>query len=200
MTELVFQEDLQVFAGVPGGGPDHRGARSARFPSARAGPPADRSGPVTGGHPHAQPVGRRHRLDRLAAVLGDGRPRHRGWRVRSRCRARRDRDPGGGPGAALRPVRSRAARTVRVRADLLRAARLVHGGPEPLRGAPAHGHGARTGASRRRRPGHARAGYGSARGRRVRGGVRRALPRGARPQPLFGSDVHPALADHAPEE
>ena len=38
------------------------------------------------------------------------------------------------PGAALGPLRRRDARAVRLRAHLLRPARLVHGGPQPVRG------------------------------------------------------------------
>ncbi len=60
-----------------------------------------------------------------------------------------------GAGAALGPLRRGPARAVRLRADLLRPARLVHGGPQPVRGAPPDGDAAGGGAPGRRRPGDA---------------------------------------------
>ena len=116
----------------------------------------------------------------------------------------RDVEPGeivvleAGAPAALGALRRGAQRAVRVRAHLLRPARFVHGGPQPVRGAPADGDAARRRASRRDRPRHAGPGHGRA----GRGGLRRAIgdpvPRGARPQPLHGPDVHPAVPDAPP--
>ena len=105
------------------------------------------------------------------------------------------------PGRAPRSVRFARgdARAVRVRADLLRPARLVHGGPQPVRGAPPDGRAARR-ASTRPTPtwscpcpdtgAPAAAGYAEA--------SRHPVPRGHGPQPLRRPDVHPAVADDAP--
>src|SRR5947207_1599836 len=82
-------------------------------------------------------------------------------------RARGDGHPRGGSRAAVRPVRPSSAQPVRLRAHLLRATRLVHGGPESLRGAAADGHGARPRASDRYGSRHARARHGRARGGRL---------------------------------
>ena len=77
----------------------------------------------------------------------------------------RDVEPGeivvleAGPRAALRPLRAGEPRAVRVRADLLRPARLVHGGPQPVRGPAADGRAARPRAPGGDRPRHARAGH-----------------------------------------
>ncbi len=117
----------------------------------------------------------------------DRRPRHRRRGVRPRRRAGRDRHPRAGPRAALRPLRAGEPRAVRLRADLLRPARLVHGGPQPVRGPAADGRAARPRAPRGLRPRHARPRH-RRRGRgRLRRGVRDPVPRGPRPQPLHAA-------------
>ena len=68
----------------------------------------------------------------------------------------RDRRPRAGQRAPLGPLRRADSGPVRVRADLLRPPRLVHGGAQPVRGAPADGRAARARAPGRRRPRHAR--------------------------------------------
>ena len=80
----------------------------------------------------------------------------------------RDGHPRAGPGAALGPVRRRHPRPVRLRAHLLRPARLLHGGPEPVRGASQDGDAARAGAPDRCGPRHAGPRHRGARRRRVR--------------------------------
>ena len=99
------------------------------------------------------------------------------------------------PAEAPRSVRfaDGDAGAVRLRADLLRPSRLVHGGPQPLRGPPPDGDAARARASDRcrsrdARPRHGRPGRG-----RLRRGVRPAVPRGDVPQPLRRADLHPAI-------
>ena len=80
--------------------------------------------------------------------------------------------------AALGPLRRGPRAAVRVRADLLRAARLVHARPQPVRGSPADGRGAGARGAGRGGPGDARARHRRAcRGRLCRG---RAASRTAR--------------------
>jgi amidophosphoribosyltransferase len=91
------------------------------------------------------------------------------------------------PGVAPRSVRfAEATPALRVRAHLLRPARFVHGGPQPVRGATPDGYPARDRASVPSRPRHAGARHGCARGRRLRRALRHPVPRGDRPQPLRG--------------
>ena len=111
-------------------------------------------------------------VGRLVPVVRDGGPRHRRRRVRPRRPAGRDGHPRAGPGAALGPLRRRDARAVRLRAHLLRPARLVHGGPQPVRGPSQDGHAAGDRAPDRRRPRDARPRHRGAR----RGRVRRGSP------------------------
>ncbi len=143
-------------------------------------------------------MGGRRRLVRLVPVVGDGRPGHRRRRVRARRGARRDRHPGARPGAPVGHLRQGEPGAVRLRTHLLRPARFVHGGPQPVRGASADGRAARHRAPDRRGPGHARAGYRRSGGGRLRRVVRAAVPRGDVPQPLCRSDVHPAVGRAAP--
>ena len=94
-------------------------------------------------------------VGRLVPLVRDGRPRHRGRRVRPRRGARRDRHPRTRAGAALGALCRGDAGPVRVRAHLLRATRFVHGRPQPVRGAPPDGDAAGARAPGRGRPGHA---------------------------------------------
>ncbi len=110
--------------GDPRRAPGHRRSRSVRLPAARPGEDAraDRRR-----RPRYRPVvGRRHG-GRLVPVVRDRRARHRRRRLRPRRPARRDGHPRARPGAALGPLRRGDPCAVRVRADLLRPARLVHG-------------------------------------------------------------------------
>ena len=151
----------------------HRRPRPARLPAARPGPAAD----PQRRRRRPGPVGRRH--GRLDPRLGDGGARHRRRGVRAGRRAGRDRRARAGPRARLGPLRGRHARAVRVRAHLLRPPGLVHGGPQPVRGAAAHGDAAGDRAPRRRRrPRDARARHGRAGRRGLRRGIR--APRIAR--------------------
>ena len=128
--------------------PRHRRPRSVRLPAARPGPPAR---------------GRRERR-RHDGLWGDD-DAAAGWCLSSETAALdivgaeyvRDVEPGEivilEPGQAPRSVRfaERDPRAVRLRAHLLRPARLVHGGPQPVRGPSPDGHAARR-ASTRSRP------------------------------------------------
>ena len=134
----------------------------------------------------------------LVPLLRDGRPRHRRRRVRPRRGAGRDRHPRARPGAPLGPLRGGHPGAVRVRAHLLRPAGLVHGGPQPLRGAAPDGDAAGRGASGRGGPGHARARHRRAGRGGVRRGVGDPVPRGHVPQPLRRADLHPAVAGAPP--
>ena len=149
----------RVLAARPRQVEDHRHPRSARLPPARA---RAHPGRRHGGE-RRRSLGARRRARRLGPVVGDDRPGHRRRRVRARRRGRRDGDPRVGPGAALRALRPGRPGAVRVRDDLLRPPRLVHGGPQPVRGPAAHGRAARARAPGRGRPRHARAGHGGAR-------------------------------------
>ena len=138
----------RVHPGRPRREAGHRRPRSARVPAARPRPPARARTTRTA----APGLWRRRRgtADGWCLIVRDGRPRHRRRRVRPRRRAGRDRRPRGGQGAALGPVRPGDPGPVRVRAHLLRPAGFVHGGPQPVRGPPADGHGARPRAPGRR--------------------------------------------------
>ena len=140
-------------AGDPRPEAGHRRARSARVPPARPGPAA-------GQRPGRRRPERRHALGRrgaagLVPVVGDGGARHRRSRVHPRRGARRDRGPGARAAAAFDPLRRGEPEAVRVRAHLLRPPRLVHGGAQPVRGAPADGRATGDRARDRRGPGHA---------------------------------------------
>ena len=172
----------------------HRRPRPARLPAARP-RPAPRAGAL---RRPAAAVGRRRGRRRLVPLVGDRRARHRRGRVRPRRAAGRDGRPRGGPRATLGPIRPGRSGAVRLRAHLLRPARLVHGGPQPLRGAPEDGDGARPRASGRDRHGHAGPRHRGGRRRRLRRGVRHPVPGRPRPQSLHRADVHPAVPDDAP--
>ena len=129
----------------------HRRPRSARVPPA---------GPRPARRPRRRADGPGLWGDddrRLDPRLRDGGARHRRRGARAGRRAGRDRGPRAGPRARLRPLRRGDPGPVRVRADLLRPAGLVHGGPQPVRGAPPDGHPARRRARGRGGPGDARA-------------------------------------------
>ena len=175
-------------------GSHHRHPRPARLPAARARPdPRCRHGRW-----RRRSLGGRRDERRLGPLVRDDRPRHRRRGLRPRRRAGRDGHPRAWPRAALGPIRDREPCAVRLRAHLLRAARLVHGGPQPVRGAPPHGRAARAGAPGGRGPGHAGPRHGRTRGGGLRRGLGAAVPRGPRPQPVHRPDVHPAIPDDAP--
>ena len=119
----------RLLAGDPRREAGHRRPRSVRLPAARARPPRARAGRSGG-----QAFGR----------LGASRPN----RPRSKSPAAtvvRDVEPGEmvileeGKRAGFDPVRPRARAALRLRADLLRPAGLVHARPQPLRVAPPDG-------------------------------------------------------------
>ena len=179
----------RVQPGRPRRAPGHRRARPVRVPAAR---------PRAAARPgrrrrRRRPVERRRRRGRLVPVVGDGRARHRRGRLRARRPARRDGHPRARPGAAFRALRRGDAGAVRLRAHLLRPARLVHGGAQPVRGPTQDGDAARGRASDRRRPRDARARHRRTGRGRLRRGVRAAVPRGDVPQPVRRADVHPAV-------
>ena len=95
-------------------------------------------------------------------------------------------------------VRSRARRTCACSSSSIRAAGLVHGGPQPVRGPAPDGHPA----AREHPaggPGDARSGHrGTGRGGVRRGNRASRIARGHGPQLLHRPDVHPALAGAAP--
>ena len=129
----------RLLAGHPRREACHRRARSVRLPAPGPGPPRARRG---------RPAG--HAFGRLADQLRVGGHRRRRRDGRARRRAGRDRDPRGGQGAGLGPLRRGPRAAVRLRADLLRPAGLLHAGPQPLRIAAPHGPGpGRRGAGRR---------------------------------------------------
>ena len=133
----------------------------------------------------------------LVAQLGDDRPGYRGRRLRARCRAGRAGDPRARSRAAFGSLRGGDAGPVCLRAHLFRPARFVHGGSQPVRGPPPDGHAAGGRASGRDGPGHAGPGHGRAGRRGVRRAVRHPVSRRARPESVYGQDVHPAVPDDA---
>ena len=108
---------------------------------------------------------------RLGAGLRDGRAGRPRRRVRPRRGAGRDGRARRGGRPALDPLRAGQGAALRLRADLLRAARLVHAGPQPVRGAAPHGRAAGRRGAGRRRPGDAGPGHRRAGRRRVRRGA-----------------------------
>ncbi len=131
----------------------------------------------------------------ISSEIGGHRSRRRNGRPRHR--AGRDRGPRAGQGAGLGPLRRRPRTALRLRADLLRPARFLHAGPQPLRVAAPDGRCSCSRSPGRSRPRDAGPGHGRAGGGRVRGRLRPAVPRGHGPKSLQRPHLHPALAGDA---
>ncbi len=189
----------------------------SRLPAARPWPPAgraDNGAPRTIARGRVRGDGRAPVASRLRGARGGSRlgqaPAWLGARVgdrgarRARRRFVRDVEPGemvvlGEESAAtLGPLRGGSRASVRLRADLLRAARLVHAGPQPVRGTSPHGRAVGRRGAGGRGPGDAGAGHGRAGGGRLCGAKRHPVSRGDGQEPLRRADVHPAAPGDAP--